>query len=164
MFKRFAEVKLEIKQKGLFKCFKETVILSHHEPHEIAAGFAVGMALSFFPTFGLSMILSIFLAWRRKWNFLSTYLGTWVMNPFSASFWYFIEYQIGEGVAGNGVGLINNISHLNILSVAKQIYIGAFILALFLGPIVYFLLYGISAKYRELKRKGKIPTQVFIKN
>ncbi|MBT4445715.1 DUF2062 domain-containing protein [archaeon] len=153
---KFANVKQQIKAKGFFQSVKEAVVLSHHEPHEIAAGFAVGMMLSFFPSFGVGMIISLFLAWKRGWNFLSTYLGTMLMNPFSASFWYLLEYRIGRMIVGNGVSFVQNVSQWDILPVAKQVYSGAAVLALVLGPIVYFLLYGISTKYRELKEKGKI--------
>jgi uncharacterized protein (DUF2062 family) len=153
---KFVNVKQQLKSKGFLKSVKETVVLCHHEPHEIAAGFTIGMMLSFFPSFGLGMILSLFLAWKREWNFLSTYLGTTLMNPFTASFWYFLEYRIGKLIVGNGVGFVENMSHWDILPVAKQVYSGAFVLSLVLGPIMYFLLYGVSSKYRELKAKGKI--------
>lgn len=160
---KFALAKKEIKEKGFFKCVKETIILSHHEPHEIAAGFAAGMVVSFFPTFSIGMFLALFLAWKRKWNFLATYLGTWFMNPLTASFWYFVEYKIGTKIIGKGVGFVDNVSNFNFWPLAKQIYLGAFVLAIIAGPTMYFLVYGASAKYRELKRKGKIPQHVILK-
>ncbi len=157
---KFADVKAELKSKGFITCVKESVVLSHHEPHDIAAGFAIGMMFSFFPSIGIGMLISLFLAWKRGWNFLATYLGTLLMNPFTASFWYFLEYQIGEGIIGNGMGFVENITQKNFFSVAKEVYLGALVIAIVLGPIAYFLLYGLSAKYRELKKKGKIPLQI----
>ena len=153
---KFSEVKKQFKKKGFFQSVKDILIVSYHQPHDIAAGFAFGMMLSFFPSFGLGMILSLFFAWNRKWNLLSTYLGTMLMNPFTASFWYFLEYRIGKLIVGNRVGFVENMNHFDIFAVANQIYIGAFILAMFAGPLAYFLSYGVSAKYQELKKKDKI--------
>ncbi|MAG60622.1 hypothetical protein CL619_02430 [archaeon] len=152
---RFALVKLQFKQEGLLKSLKKTVIYSHSTPHDIAAGFATGFMFSFFPSFGGGMIISLLIAWKREWNLLSTYLGTLFVNPFTASFWYLFEYRVGEKIIGNGIGLVENITNMNLLPVAKQVFLGAFFLAIIFGPIVYFLFYGLSYKYRELKRRRK---------
>lgn len=66
------------------------------EPDEIAKGIALGIFIGMTPTFGLQMVIAIFLAYLLKENRLAALVGVWVTNPVTAPVIYAIEYEVGR--------------------------------------------------------------------
>lgn len=66
------------------------------EPEEVAKGIALGILIGMTPTFGLQMIIAIFLAYLLKENRLAALVGVWITNPVTAPVIYAIEYEIGR--------------------------------------------------------------------
>ena len=56
-------------------------------PHQIALGFAIGVFIGIFPTFGLGGLVIIALAALSRFNVPAALLGTLIGNPLFASVW-----------------------------------------------------------------------------
>jgi uncharacterized protein len=67
---------------------------------KIAGGLALGVVLGILPTFGLGIIISIFLAAPLKLNRASAVIGTLVMNPWTAPFVWTLSYLAGSLLLG----------------------------------------------------------------
>ena len=147
-FKKYKSLK-----KKNFKQLLKTVLTGNATSHKLAMGLAVGVFFSILPTFGVGMIISLLLAWYKKWNVISTYFGTLITNPFNATFIYFFDYKLGNWIInGNQTGFLT-VSWQSLKDIALELYLGGFILACFCSIVLYFLLYGIAEKYKQNRAK-----------
>ncbi len=71
-------------------------------PHNIAAGFACGAALSFTPFVGFHIVLAILLAYLIRGHFLAAIVGTAVGNPWTFPFIWLATYKVGQVMLGAG--------------------------------------------------------------
>lgn len=67
-------------------------------PHALAAGFASGVACSFFPFIGFHILLSCALAWMVRGNFIAAAMGTLVGNPVTFPFMFTGAYTVGVAI------------------------------------------------------------------
>jgi uncharacterized protein len=67
---------------------------------KIAGGLALGVVLGILPTFGLGIIIAIFLAAPLKLNRASAVIGTLIMNPWTAPFVWALSYLAGSLILG----------------------------------------------------------------
>src|SRR4030066_2169369 len=65
-----------------------------------ALGFALGVFLGVFPTFGLGIPLALFLASIFRWNRVSAVLGSLVMNPLTTPFFWPLSGTLGAAIFG----------------------------------------------------------------
>ena len=72
-------------------------------PHNIAAGFACGVAISFTPLVGLHVVLGCVLALIVRGNFLAMVVGTLVGNPWTLPFMWLGGYELGKLLLGGDV-------------------------------------------------------------
>ncbi len=122
-----------LKTKDIFRKITGLLIHTHATPHKIAAGAALGVFLSVIPTFLIGMLLALFLAWKLRINLLATYLGTLVVNPFTASFFYYANYKAGSVILGYWFILPKNFS-----TATAKLYLGG----IALGTVFAALTYG----------------------
>ena len=64
-------------------------------PHNIAAGFACGVAMSFTPLVGVHILLALFLSWLIGGSLFSAIIGTIVGNPWTFPFIWLWIYNLG---------------------------------------------------------------------
>lgn len=64
--------------------------------HEVALGAAIGVFWGVFPTFGLSTLLTLFLARFFRFNVIVAISAAFVSNPFTSPFLLWISYTVGE--------------------------------------------------------------------
>jgi uncharacterized protein (DUF2062 family) len=113
-------------------------------PEEIAKGIALGIFIGMTPTFGLQMIIAIFLAYLLKENRLAAILGVWITNPVTAPAIYAIEYEVGRILLGmQRVDLPREFSfgafaHLS-YEVIGPLWVGGLVAGLLVGGLAYFL-------------------------
>ena len=69
-------------------------------PRKIALGFAVGVFLSYTPTFGFQTVLALSVATLLRVNPIATVVGTYVTNFFTVGPIYLLCYQLGRFVLG----------------------------------------------------------------
>ena len=65
-------------------------------PKSIALGAALGMAIAFGPTWGLQIVLAIGLAALLRINKAATLLPTFIVNPVTGPFIFFLQYMLGR--------------------------------------------------------------------
>lgn len=146
--------KLYKKLKNTFKKHKIKEILlmiikSNSSPNQIAIGAAIGAFFSIIPTFSLGMFLALFIAWKKKLNLLSTYLGSVIVNPLNSSVVYFINYQVGSFLIGNDLPVTLPITIQNIREIAAQVYIGGIAISSILSISLYFTILFIANKIKN---------------
>src|SRR3972149_8252889 len=125
----------------------------------IALGFARGVVLGVFPTFGLGIPLSLFLASIFRWNRVSAVLGSLVMNPLTTPFFWTLSGTLGAAIfradAKNVLQTVQNGERLRSLTVGAGIYLtGNTIIALVSAVIGYFLALRAVTLYRKKRRGG----------
>jgi len=150
IIKIYKELKHTIKT-NKFRHLWGIIVKDNTSPHEIAIGSAMGVFFSIIPTFSLGMFLSLFVAWKKKYNLLSTYLGTLVVNPINSPFIYFFHYKVGSFILGDQIVGKFRVTPENFLLVAKQVYVGGIFVATISFFVVYFVLFFLVKKYRKIK-------------
>jgi len=140
------------------------LLRQNDEPEKIAAGLALGVALGILPTFGLGVLIAIFVSGALRVNRVSAVVGTLVMNPWTAPFFWALSYLCGSMVMGDNlaetVGIVKSLrSHSDLwesLLARKLILpyaIGNALITLAASGFFYMAgLYGIRA-YRKAKRR-----------
>ena len=84
--------------KRTFRYLKYRTIRIPDSNHAIAAGLAIGCAISWTPTFGTHLIQCAFFCWLLRGNWVASFLGTAMGNPWTFPFLMWIAYQVGKGV------------------------------------------------------------------
>lgn len=103
---------------------------------EIALGIALGVFIGFSPTMGIQTILAVFLAALFGWSKISSAVGVWVTNPFTAPFLYWVTYQVGATIIGSK-STVNPEAFLGFVSFTELIHDGPRIfLALLVGGLI----------------------------
>lgn len=81
---------------------------------KVAGGLALGVVLGILPTFGLGIIIAIFLSAALKLNRASAVIGTLVMNPWTAPFLWASSYLAGSLLLGYNLHeTVREIKNLN---------------------------------------------------
>jgi uncharacterized protein (DUF2062 family) len=153
-------------------------------PHNIAAGFACGVAISFTPLVGFHILLGCLMALIVRGNFVAVAVGTLVGNPWTFPFMWLGGYELGKlllgldlagaqpmpwriqdlvGYLGRAAqeastdGFILMLQHLaaDLVVVAKPVLVGGLPLGIAFGLLTYFpLARGISA-YQQARRRRR---------
>lgn len=128
------------------------------DPVHVGLGFAVGVFLGIFPTFGAGTPLALLIASLLRWNRISAVLGTLVMNPFTTPFFWTLSGSLGAAIfrvdarkvlqsAGDG-------EQMKSFSEAALIYLTGNALIALAGAIVaYFVSRKMVIAYRERRRQ-----------
>ena len=128
------------------------------DPAHVGLGFALGVFLGIFPTFGAGTPIALLIASLLRWNRISAVLGTLVMNPFTTPFFWTLSGSLGAAIfradakkvlqgAGNG-------DRLRFFSEAALIYLtGNALIALFGAVVSYFVARNLVTAYRERRRE-----------
>jgi uncharacterized protein (DUF2062 family) len=151
-------------------------------PHAIAAGFASGAAVSFFPAIGFHFLLGFGLAWLVRGNMLASALGTAVGNPLTFPIIFSTAYSIGRAfldfmqvptpveetfdVVAEGEALIAEGDLLEggfweILPLIKVTAIGSIPLAILAFVLFYALIYKLTARFQEARRHRRLRPRGF---
>ena len=134
---------------------------------KIAAGFALGVFLSFTPTFGFQTVLAVGIAAMLKVNPISCVLGVYLTNVFTVVPIYAFCYSVGRWVLG-----VDQVVHvdldqdgilLSILGLGRSGLawigvesVGAVLVGSISGGIAYFLsLFGVI-RYRTARLNRRI--------
>ena len=141
---------------GRIRELAKRLVMLNDSPRGIAVGFAVGLFLSVIPTFGLGMVAALALAPLLGANLVSTYLGTLIVNPFTAIFFYGLDYAVGAAILGDGrqVQLPRTLS--DCLATAREIvlplYVGGVVVAAVVSVASFAIILRAATSYR--RRRG----------
>lgn len=134
-------------------------------PRQVALGFAMGVCMNFYPTFGFGLAMAAVLAGLLRANIAASLLGDTLFKWLFPVFFY-LNYVVGQILIGQADH--SSISSTSMWSwsgqnwaeVSKVFFIGMGINTLILGPILYFLALWMIINYRRkilnlLARKHK---------
>ncbi len=141
--------------------FYDRFMRIHGEPHEVARGLALGIAIGFTPTMGIQMPIALVVASIFKQNKISALLGVWISNPLSAPILYGFTYFVGAKMLGieiteslripQGWGEMKQLG----LEIFLPLWVGGIAAGLASFPITYH--FGLKAikGYRAARRRLK---------
>jgi uncharacterized protein (DUF2062 family) len=130
------------------------------DPVHVALGFALGVFLGVFPTFGIGIPLSVLLASVFRWNRVSAMLGSLVMNPLTTPFFWTLSGTLGAAIfrvnVKNVMMSVQNGERLRSLTFGAGIYLaGNTIIALATAVLSYFVALRAVTLYRKKRRERK---------
>ena len=124
------------------------------DPVHVALGFALGVFLGVFPTFGIGIPIALVLASAFRWNRVSAVLGSLVMNPLTTPFFWSLSGAVGAAIfrtdANNVLTSVQNGERFRSLTIGAGIYlVGNTVVAL--RAVV---LYREKRRERKARRHG----------
>ena len=150
--------------------FISRVLRVDDTPRRIALGVAIGIFITWTPTIGFQMILTVALAWLLGANKLVGVPFVWISNPATAWFIYYPNYWVGNKILGGDwpkpdfiKGMRWNGSWVRtvqtwwteIYRAIPPLFLGSILMGLMLGAIAYFATYYAVVKYREHRRRRR---------
>lgn len=129
---------------------KEILSLDAHPAH-IAAGFAVGVFISFTPFFAFHTLIAIAAAFLFRLNKLTCITGAWVNTPFTVVPVLGISYKLGRVLRGlPAIELkLRGLEWQHIKPHATSLLLGTSILGFGAAVIAYFVCYYMVVRFRE---------------
>src|SRR5690606_5821158 len=76
--------------------FKYRTLRIQDSAHAIAAGLAIGCAVSWTPTFGTHLLQCLFFCWLLRANWVAAFIGSALGNPWTFPLLLWISYQVGH--------------------------------------------------------------------
>lgn len=130
--------------------FKEILSLDAHPGH-IAAGFAVGVFISFTPFFGLHTPLAIALAFILRLNKLTCLTGAWVNTPLTVVPVLAASYKLGRVLQGKSIKELTykSLDWHSLQPYAKSILLGSSIIGFVAAVSGYFICYWLVTAFRR---------------
>ncbi len=127
-------------------------------PYTIAAGFAVGAAVSFTPFVGLHFVVSAAIAFIMRANILASAIGTAVGNPWTFPFIWWLIYNTGTWMLGidEGIVLPETLTFDFVFEHFLDVFLPMLLASVPIGVIVwmifYFPLRALVANYQSSRR------------
>lgn len=139
-----------INKDKLKKQFKSILSLDSHPGH-IAAGFAVGVFISFTPFFGLHTPLAIALAFIFRLNKVTCITGAWVNTPLTVVPALVASYNIGRFLSGKPakVLILKDLDWHSLQPYAKSLLLGSSVIGFTAAVISYFVCYWLVVVFRR---------------
>jgi uncharacterized protein (DUF2062 family) len=124
-------------------------------PHDIAAGFAVGLAVSVTPFIGFHLLMGLVICWFLRLSNMGMIIGTVLGgNPWTFPAIWVGTYQLGafllamEGTAGAGHGFTMKAVFTHPLELLLPMLVGSIPVGLALGLAGYYPVRRLVARYR----------------
>jgi uncharacterized protein (TIGR03546 family) len=137
------------------KRIKYILTLDSHPGH-IAAGFAVGVFISFTPFFGLHMVIAIVAAFVFRLNKLTCITGSCVNTPMTVAPVLVVSYKLGRFLLGYSPQEIHIKQELSWQYALKlldkhgaSLLLGTSIIGLFAAVFAYFFCYYLVVRFRR---------------
>lgn len=129
---------------------KAILALDSHPGH-IAAGFAVGVFISFTPFFGLHTPLAIAAAFLFRLNKLTTITGAWVNTPFTVAPVLIASFKLGRWLQGLPPTqfVYKNLKWQELKVYSKSLLLGSSVIGIIAAVVAYFLCYWLVVRFRR---------------
>lgn len=137
--------------KELWKKRTYSILSLDSHPGHIAAGFAVGVFISFTPFFGLHTALAVAAAFIFRLNKLTCITGAWVNTPLTMVPILGISYKLGAFLRGRplkDLPVAHGIEWHNLERYAKSLILGSSLLGFIAAVFAYFLCYYLVLRFR----------------
>ncbi|WP_305041087.1 DUF2062 domain-containing protein [Geoalkalibacter sp.] len=111
---------------------------------EIAKGLALGVFIGLTPTFGVQMVIAVFMAILLRENKIAAAIGVWVTNPLTAPFIYALSYETGRLLLRmERVHLLQEFNFQALKNFGWDLFlpltVGGVVLGIFSGALTYAL-------------------------
>jgi uncharacterized protein len=144
-----------IDKKKWEKRVKHILSLDNHPGH-IAAGFAVGVFISFTPFFGLHTIIAIVAAFVFRLNKITCITGSWVNTPMTVPPVMVVSYKLGRLILGRTPHELHIKHELSWEYAAELIdkhggplLLGTSVIGFAAAVMAYFLCYYLVVRFRR---------------
>ncbi|NPV26721.1 MAG: DUF2062 domain-containing protein [Firmicutes bacterium] len=124
-------------------------------PRKVALGFALGVCMNFYPTFGFGLALAVVLAGVMRANIAASLLGDTLFKWLFPVFFY-LNYVVGEFLidhpAGGLAGTSSSVwewSRHNLTQISQAFFLGMVLNTLILGTTLYFLTHWLILNHRR---------------
>lgn len=137
--------------KKLWKKRLYTILSLDSHPGHIAAGFAVGVFISFTPFFGLHTPMAIAIAFLFRLNKVTCVTGAWVNTPITVVPILGLSYKLGRFLRGrpvNELPLGGGLEWHNLERYAKSLILGTSLLGFLAAIVAYFVCYWLVVRFR----------------
>jgi uncharacterized protein (DUF2062 family) len=130
------------------------------EEHAIAAGFAVGVFMSFTPFLFLHTAGALLLAFLFRWSKVAAVAGAWVNNPYTIPFVFYGCTWLGGKILGIRVRGVRFTSweFKSIMTTAKPmiapLLLGTTLVGLAAAGVAYFIVYRVAVRIKSAHRKA----------
>ena len=135
----------------------------------IAAGLAIGSAVSFSPLVGTHFLQALGLAWLVRANYLAAMIGTFLGNPWTFPFLWLTGYYVGSSVFG-AFGVTDFAELPDNLTIYQMIdlfwaepltlflpwMLGGYICAIMFAPLSFLVSYYIVNTTKKARRRRRI--------
>jgi len=124
-------------------------------PNEIAFGFAVGVFLGVFPTFGIGTLLAIGICAIFRLNYIAAVAGSFIiMNPITTPFFWLLSAGAGGLVfAKDSKAIILEIKSGRVFASLGDItviyLVGSLIVGVIVGVVSYFVVKGVFERRQK---------------
>jgi len=137
-------------KKKIIHGFKTILTLDNHPAH-IAAGFAVGVFISFTPFFGLHTPLAIAIALIFRLNKLTCISGAWINTPLTVVPALAFSYKLGRFLRGKPVNelALRGLEWQHLKPYAKSLLLGCSIIGFVAAVAAYFICYWLVVVFRR---------------
>ena len=128
-------------------------------PHSIAAGFAFGAAMCFTPFVGLQLVISALLSAFLRVSVVASVMGTFVGNPWTFPFIWWLVYTSGKAMMGEegGEALPETLSmgygFDNFLDIFLPMLLGSLPIGAIVWFVCYLLLKKLVSGYQSSRRQ-----------
>jgi uncharacterized protein (DUF2062 family) len=152
-----------------------SVLHADDPPSRLALGAAIGIFVTFTPTFGFQMLLVVFAAWLLRANKTVGLPIVWISNPATVVLIYYPCYVVGLTLLGRepidsqwwselrkppaGWWPAVEFYWLQLLEVATPLWLGCLVVAACTSIPTYYLVYHVIRVYR-LRRTGRLKSPV----
>lgn len=140
-----------------FQSTLRQVLHLRESPRRTALAFAVGVLITFSPTYGLHMLMAVFCAWAFGLNFLALFLGLSINNPWTIVPILGLTFWIGARLLGlpdpppfDWSDLSFPAIYLQVTPYALPFILGGTILSVLGAVVSYPTAYYFIAKYRRV--------------
>jgi uncharacterized protein (DUF2062 family) len=147
------------------------VLHADDPPHRLALGAAIGVFVTFTPTIGFQMAITVFLAWLLRANKVIGVPIVWISNPATLVPIYYPCYVVGramlywkpvseqwwEQVANPPPGWWPSVVFYwsRLMEIAVPLWLGCVVVGVLLGYATYYVVYYLISSYR-LRRWGQL--------
>lgn len=151
------------------KYVRHRVIRLSDSSHKIAAGLAIGVAISFTPILGTHFIQAGLIAYLIRANFLAALIGTFAGNPWTFPFMWWAAIGLGSKLFGlmglpASTALPDNITfgvfwdiiEHEPLRIFMPWMLGGYLLALLSWPFTYYLFYNMVRGAKAARRQARL--------
>jgi len=137
--------------KKLWKKKLYSILSLDSHPGHIAAGFAVGVFISFTPFFGVHTPMAIAAAFLLRLNKLTCITGAWINTPITVIPILGVSYKLGLFMLGLPTGdlqLQGGLGWQHLEKYAKSLILGTSVLGFCAAVIAYFACYYLVVRFR----------------